>query len=77
MVSHFHRQVTVTARQAPPPAPDPLLALLVSLRTRRVSVLIGDRWLAGRLLTVDPLVLVGEDGQAVVPAPGEIQSVQF
>jgi hypothetical protein len=62
---------------AGPAGPEPLQALLESLRGHQVTLLVGNREISGKLLTVSPVVMVaGPTGQATA-ITGEIQAVQF
>lgn len=56
---------------------DPLLSLLSSLRGRQITLQVGERLVTGKLVTTDPLILVGPAGEATMVVPGVVKSVQF
>lgn len=86
LVSHFrfraprrsHRSGSAgTAPVGTLPPDHPLSDLLTRLRGQQITVFEGGRFVAGRLLSLDPVTLVGPAGEAVVLLPEQIQSVEF
>ncbi|MGE5673482.1 MAG: hypothetical protein ACM3XM_06295 [Mycobacterium leprae] len=70
----------VPAVDPPRPQPtteDPILALLTSLRGRQVTLGVGQHLLTGKLVTADPVTLVGPNGEVTIVAPGQVISIQF
>jgi len=61
----------------PRPTRDPIRDLLRSLRGRQVTLQVGERLVTGKLITTDPIIIVGPVGEATMVAPGVLKSVQF
>lgn len=78
MISRFH------VKAVPPPRPSlpaversPLLPILEGLRGRQVTLQVRDRLLSGRLISLDPLTLVGEQGGVTVTLLKEVAAVEY
>ncbi|MBP2019661.1 hypothetical protein J2Z79_003103 [Symbiobacterium terraclitae] len=77
----------VTRRQDPdratagrPPRrrrPDPLAGVLAALRGHQVTLLVGGRLLAGKLISADPVILVDGAGNATAVRRSAISAVRF
>lgn len=79
-IARFSRTgLPVTPRQGRTPAerPDPLDSLLADLRGHQVTLLVGGRLLAGKLVSVDPVILVDGDGRATAVRRSAILAVRF
>lgn len=63
--------------QRPGPAQDPIRELLRSLRGREVLLQVGDRLIAGKLVTCDPVLLVDGEGRSTLVRLEAIQAVTF
>jgi len=61
----------------PPYGSDPLADLLRSLRGHQVTLQVGERLVTGKLITADPIIIVGPAGEATMVAPDAVKSVQF
>lgn len=88
MISRFQFRTPVTARGSPSPTArpasgaaagsvHPLTFLLRDLRGRTVTLLVGGQLITGRIVTFDPLILVGPSGEAFAVAADQVQQVQF
>lgn len=58
-------------------AVNPLRKVLADLKGRQVTILAGGKEICGRVLTVDPLMLVAYDGTATLVDWSAVKSVQF
>lgn len=61
---------------APTPG-DPIRELLLSLRGQQVVLQVGPLRQEGRLLSVDPLILVGPQGRAIMIRLESVAAVEF
>lgn len=59
------------------PRPDPISALLRDLRGREVALQLGGTRLVGRLVTLDPVIIVGPTGRATLVRSEAIMAVEF
>jgi hypothetical protein len=56
---------------------DPIGRVLRSLRTRRITLLVDRRELSGKLVSLSPITLAGDEGQVIVVRLEAIQAVIF
>jgi hypothetical protein len=55
----------------------PLDRVLEALQGREVTLVTDGRLVSGRLLSANPVTLVGPEGEAAMLAPEQIKSVEF
>lgn|GEM_PF-2545095 len=62
---------------APECQSEALRDLLAALRGHEVTLLVGNRWLAGKLVSADPVVLVDRAGRVTQVRTGAVRAVTF